>query len=110
MVFSSECGTKFDGRFCPECGAGVEILCYSCEKPIKGKLCDIDGSPHCSDCYNMIESTISVAMKGAASFAPEKTTPVAKGSVNAKAKFCSGCGAKTTPGTRFCSDCGAKLA
>jgi len=111
MVFCFECGCKFDGKFCPDCGAAVELLCYSCEKPIVGKSFDIDGSPHCKECASLLETTISVAMKGAASFDPRKQQApkfAAKGPAP-KSKFCSNCGSQTTPGTKFCSECGQSL-
>jgi len=57
----------------------------------------------------MIEGTIAVALKGAAKFDPDaQTKPAPKGPAP-KAKFCSNCGSKTTPGTRFCSDCGSSV-
>ena len=56
MYKCKNCGTKFDGKFCPECGTrAVEINCPQCGTPKK------DGAKFCIECgYSFVSSQPTV--------------------------------------------------
>ncbi|ELR13345.1 uncharacterized protein ACA1_239920 [Acanthamoeba castellanii str. Neff] len=70
MSFCANCGGKLGAgaRFCNGCGKPVQApSCYQCEKPIAGKVLNVDGEPTCEKCNAEMDAAIGQALTNAQS-------------------------------------------